>query len=493
MEQLEDNLSQARDAVALLLSSSCSSSTAAAKDANRLLREVERAVQYAQREAMGEPEARKTMILGRLQRVERAVRELKATVRQILKAAAEGTFQHSPAPSSAAEDRDFLLHHHHPNGSPRDSQRQMEGLVDVVGESREMTASLARTRKLMHQEVRRMGGVVEVIDEDGKAITATHQAHTAIAGALERADALLRRLKRQEQMDRWSKRASFAMFLLTVTFIASRRVWLPDVVRHYQAVRTRVLLPVAEKVWGGRGDEEGMGVGLGVVKSEKQKEEQQLQQQQLGKVVEVEDPPPASQQQHLEDEQEQQQQRLGRVVQTGENKREKVESYEKRRETTPRKSSEKAAVKEQGQEEVQAVPAPRPMVEDVMVEDGGLSITEKKEGGMRTRAEMLEEVQAHVAVVEAHGQQAVEIEEKEEEEEEEEEEGEVGEEGEEQVAHEEGENKELDDAEDQNKEETGFVSTMKRFEDKGNDLAKEEADHRYATAAEEEDGLYEEL
>lgn len=90
MEQLEDNLSQARDAVALLLSSSCSSSTAAAKDANRLLREVERAVQYAQREAMGEPEARKTMILGRLQRVERAVRELKATVRQVSETVAGG-------------------------------------------------------------------------------------------------------------------------------------------------------------------------------------------------------------------------------------------------------------------------------------------------------------------------------------------------------------------------------------------------------------------
>ena len=82
----------------------------------------------------------------------------------------------------------------------------MEGVIDVVGESREMTASLARTRELMHQEVRRMGGVVEVIDEDGQAITATHQAHTAIAGALDRADALLRRLQRQEQMDRWSKR-----------------------------------------------------------------------------------------------------------------------------------------------------------------------------------------------------------------------------------------------------------------------------------------------
>ena len=91
MEQLEDGLSQARDAVAMLLSSSSSSSSssstaaaaAAAKDANRLLREVERAVQYAQREAMGEPEARKAVILGRLQQVERAARELKGTVRRV--------------------------------------------------------------------------------------------------------------------------------------------------------------------------------------------------------------------------------------------------------------------------------------------------------------------------------------------------------------------------------------------------------------------------
>lgn len=94
MEQLEDGLSQARDAVAALLSSSSSSSfssslsstaaaAAAAKDAHRLLREVERAVQYAQREAMGEPEARKAVILGRLQQVERAARELKGTVRRV--------------------------------------------------------------------------------------------------------------------------------------------------------------------------------------------------------------------------------------------------------------------------------------------------------------------------------------------------------------------------------------------------------------------------
>jgi hypothetical protein len=89
MEQLEDGLSQARGAVAVLLSSSSTTSSstaaaaAAAKDANRLLREVERAVQYAQREAMGEPEARKAVILGRLQQVERAARELKGTVRRV--------------------------------------------------------------------------------------------------------------------------------------------------------------------------------------------------------------------------------------------------------------------------------------------------------------------------------------------------------------------------------------------------------------------------
>lgn len=71
-----------------------------------------------------------------------------------------------------------------------------------MGESREVTRSLTRTRELMHQELRRMGGVVEVIDEDGQALTHTHQAHTAIGSALDRADALLKKLKRQEQLDR---------------------------------------------------------------------------------------------------------------------------------------------------------------------------------------------------------------------------------------------------------------------------------------------------
>ena len=37
------------------------------------------------------------------------------------------------------------------------------GGVDVVGESREVTQSLARTKELMAQELRRMGGVVDVI------------------------------------------------------------------------------------------------------------------------------------------------------------------------------------------------------------------------------------------------------------------------------------------------------------------------------------------
>jgi hypothetical protein len=125
-----------------------------------------------------------------------------------------------------------------------------------------------------------MGGVVEVVEEDGQAITGTEEAHSAIGGALERADALLRRLQRQEKMDRWSKRVSLAIFLLTVGFIVGRRVWVPDVVRHYEGVRDRAAIPLLKTVFGEKGERvvrlEGVtegGRGLEVVGTEPQGEE----------------------------------------------------------------------------------------------------------------------------------------------------------------------------------------------------------------------------
>lgn len=85
MESLEESLTHAREAVSALLTPSSRSTNiiTAAKEANRILRDLERAVQYAQREAMGEGEAEKVLVLGRLQQVERAVKELKGTVKRV--------------------------------------------------------------------------------------------------------------------------------------------------------------------------------------------------------------------------------------------------------------------------------------------------------------------------------------------------------------------------------------------------------------------------
>ena len=201
---------------------------------------------------------------------------------QVLKAAAEGV----RLPTMVnAEESDYLLREHSrapPGGQGGVGRGAPDKLMDVVGESREVTASLARTRELMRQEVRRMGGVVEVVEEDGQAITGTEEAHSAIGGALERADVLLRRLQRQEKMDRWSKRVSLAIFLLTVGFIVGRRVWVPDVVRHYEGVRDRAVVPLLKTIFGekaGRvvrleGVTEGMR-GLEVVGTETQEEGRQ--------------------------------------------------------------------------------------------------------------------------------------------------------------------------------------------------------------------------
>jgi hypothetical protein len=89
MKHLDDGLNRARHAVAVLLSSSSSSSTPSsyvaskAREAHRLLRELENAVDYAQREAMGENEGHKAVVLGRLHQVERAVKDLKAVVGKV--------------------------------------------------------------------------------------------------------------------------------------------------------------------------------------------------------------------------------------------------------------------------------------------------------------------------------------------------------------------------------------------------------------------------
>jgi hypothetical protein len=106
--------------------------------------------------------------------VERAARELRAAVRAIVRS--EGT---GPPPGTAQREQlAFLLQRQPGEGEAGPASAGGKGawrkgrgagggagasVVDAVGESKEVTRSLARTRELMAQELRRMGGVVEVI------------------------------------------------------------------------------------------------------------------------------------------------------------------------------------------------------------------------------------------------------------------------------------------------------------------------------------------
>ncbi len=107
--------------------------------------------------------------------MERAARELRAAVRTIVRAEGAGV----PPGVAQREQLAFLLQQPGGEGSSRGSGsggaagnnkkgwqkggKAAGSVVDAVGESKEVTRSLARTRELMSQELRRMGGVVDVI------------------------------------------------------------------------------------------------------------------------------------------------------------------------------------------------------------------------------------------------------------------------------------------------------------------------------------------
>ena len=112
------------------------------------------------------------------QQVERAARELRGALRALVRAEGAGM-----PPGVAQREQLALLLQRQPGGGETgmmgaaaggsgkrrggggssSSSSSAASVVDAVGESREVTRSLARTRELMSQELRRMGGVVEVI------------------------------------------------------------------------------------------------------------------------------------------------------------------------------------------------------------------------------------------------------------------------------------------------------------------------------------------
>jgi len=107
-------------------------------------------------------------------------------------------------------------------GGPR------RGLSDrmAVQSARDATSALARTRKLMAEELQRSDVTLRSLDTQGKSLRDTLQEHRSIIGSLAASRRALSRLQRRDFTDKILLAIGFSFFCLVVLHIAKKRLGL---------------------------------------------------------------------------------------------------------------------------------------------------------------------------------------------------------------------------------------------------------------------------
>lgn len=106
--------------------------------------------------------------------------------------------------------------------------QQRQGLSDrmAVQSAREATSALARTRKMMAEELQRSDVTLRSLDMQGKSLRDTLQEHRSIVGSLAASRRALSRLQRRDLTDKILLAVGFSFFCLVVLHIAKKRLGL---------------------------------------------------------------------------------------------------------------------------------------------------------------------------------------------------------------------------------------------------------------------------
>jgi len=108
-------------------------------------------------------------------------------------------------------------------GGANNTRRQMLEQASLLDVSKDVTASLRRTRDMVMREVQRLTETEKVIESDAQKIQSTYQEYDSYSSAAGRSDAALKELQHQERLDKIAIASGFSCFLLVVLYIVWKR------------------------------------------------------------------------------------------------------------------------------------------------------------------------------------------------------------------------------------------------------------------------------
>lgn len=133
-------------------------------------------------------------------------------------------------------DRSALLHRRLPTANPQASEEtQVEAMANDI------TESMQRVKKTLTQEIDRSLLSYQILERSTKRMRGANQRQEEFSGVLGKTRGAMKQLWRRERADQYWIMGAFGIFLASIAYILSQRLWMPPFWVILKALYTQVL------------------------------------------------------------------------------------------------------------------------------------------------------------------------------------------------------------------------------------------------------------